>query len=82
MEPMQAVINALTGLGVPGIIIAALLLWVFRLHDRLEKAHQARIDDAKAFTERSLKLQEGVHRSVDKLESLTELLMRRSTHDE
>lgn len=79
---MEQVITALTNLGVPGVLIAALLLWVFRLHDRLEKAHQARIDDAKAFTERSLALQEGVHRSVDKLESLTDAILRRSTHDE
>jgi hypothetical protein len=74
-DPMQSLITALLGQGVPGITIAILLFWLFRLMNQNEKLQQSRIDDAKAFTDRALKLQEGTHRSIDKLETLAGALV-------
>lgn len=79
---MDAIINALVNHGLPGIIIGALLIWILRLHTQLETLHSERIADAKAFTERALALQEGVHNSIKKLETLTDLIIRGgSIHD-
>lgn len=76
-----SVVNILSSYGLPGIIIALLSLWVVRQQRELAASYQSRIDDAKAFSERALRLQEGVHRTIDKVESLTDVLIRRS-HDE
>jgi len=80
---MDAILEPLMNLGLPGIIIAALLLWVSRLHAALERLHAERIADAKAFTERALALQEGAHQSIKKLETLADLIVRGgSIHDD
>lgn len=73
---MVHLIEPLMNLGLPGIIIGALLIWVSRLHTNLEQVHAARIEDAKAFTERSLALQEGVHKTIIKLEVLADMMAR------
>lgn len=70
MDPLNSILNQLTMSGIPGCIIAALLIWVFRLMSQIERVQQARIDDAKAFTDRALLLQEGVHRSIERIEDL------------
>ena len=82
MDPLNSVITQLTASGIPGVIIAALLIWVFKLMGQLEKVQQCRIDDAKAFTERALDLQEGIHRSVDKIDALHKILAARPNKDE
>lgn len=73
---MQLIVESLLNLGLPGIIIAALLVWVARLHSTIEHLHAERIADAKAFTERALALQEGAHQSIKKLETLADLMVR------
>ena len=81
-DPMTNLLTQLAANGIPGVIIAVLLAWVFRLMAQVEKVQQARIDDAKAFTERALDLQEGIHRSVDKIDALHKILASRTNRDE
>ena len=76
-----SIVAALTNYGLPGVLIAALIVWNFRLTAKLSEAYEARIGDAKSFTERAIKLQEGVHRSIDKLEALTDVLVRRAADE-
>lgn len=73
---MQVILEPLMNLGLPGIIIGALLVWISRMHASLEALHAERIADAKAFTERALALQEGAHQSIKKLETLADLMVR------
>ena len=81
-DPMTSILTQLSTTGIPGVIIAALLVWVFRLMAQVEKVQQARIDDAKAFTERALDLQEGIHRSVDKIDALHKVLAMKNSRNE
>ena len=74
--------NLLASYGLPGIVIGLLVIWIVRQQRELATSYQARIEDAKSFTERALALQEGTHRSIDKLESLTDILISRRSHDE
>lgn len=82
MDPLNAVVTQLANTGIQGVIIAALLLWVFRLMKQIENIQQARIEDEKAFMERALQLQEGVHRSVERLEAIHRGMGTRPNRDE
>jgi hypothetical protein len=75
---IQQVIQNLVHLGLPGITIALLVGWIYMLQTKLDQLQQARIVDAQNFTDRALKLQESVHTSIDKLETLTLTLIRGS----
>ena len=79
---LQQVIQSLIHLGLPGITIALLVGWVYMLQTKIEQTQQARINDAQAFTERALKLQDSVHNSIDKLETLTVTILSRGQNDE
>jgi hypothetical protein len=79
---MDAILAPLINLGLPGIFIAVLLIWVARLHASNERLHAERIADAKAFTERALALQEESHKAIKALDSFVNLISREgSTHD-
>ena len=47
---MDALLTALAGYGAPGLVIAALLLWLKRLQDRIDEEHRARLEDAKNYS--------------------------------
>ena len=80
---MDAIIAPLLNLGLPGIFIAVLLMWVARLHASNERLHADRIADAKAFTERALALQEESHKAIKTLDTFINLITREgSTHDD
>lgn len=79
-------------MGLPGVVIAGLAVWLKRLQDRLDaeqtarltdsqnhlkelrELHDKRLGDAKEYTARALELQEAVHRSVDKLSELVDIV--------
>ena len=62
-----SLIGALAQHGLPGIIIGLMALWMYFKDRELKAERDARIADAKAFTELALKLQENAISSVNKL---------------
>lgn len=75
--PGPTLLNALTGYGLPGIIIAVLLL-LYWLKDReLTAERTARIADAKQFTSMALDLQGKVIEATNKLSDIFEALQKR-----
>jgi len=73
---MDEILKALLQSGPMGIIVAALLVWVWRLSGELKESEAARVADAKAFTERALLLQERIYQQVEKLQSVADALWR------
>ena len=62
--------------GLPGIIIGLLVYWVYLKDKELKAERDARIADAKAFTELALKLQENAISTVNKLTDVFEEIRR------
>ncbi len=62
-----SLIGLLAQHGLPGIIIGLLACWVYLKDKELKTERDARIADAKAFTELALKLQETAIISVNRL---------------
>ncbi len=62
--------------GLPGIIIGILVFWVYMKDKELKNERDARIADAKAFTDLALKLQENAIGSVNKLTDVFEEIRR------
>ena len=62
-----SLIGILAQHGLPGVIIALLVLWVYMKDKELKAERDARIADAKTFTDLALKLQENAISSVNKL---------------
>ena len=75
---MESIINQLATSGIPGLIIATFIVWVWKLMAQIERVQQDRIDDAKAFTERALQLQESIHRSIERLSTLGDIVIKHS----
>lgn len=47
---MEPIVSAVSQFGLPGVVIAALLVWLKRLQDRIDTEHEARLADAKAYS--------------------------------
>ena len=62
--------------GLPGIIIGLLVFWVYLKDKELKIERDARIADAKAFTQLALGLQENAISSVNKLTDVFEEVRR------
>lgn len=85
---MEATGPGLVGLlaqhGLPGIIIGLLVFWVYLKDKELKSERDARIADAKAFTELALKLQEtaivSVNRLADVFDQMTKLQAERDAN--
>ena len=71
-----SLVGSLAQHGLPGIIIGLLVLWVYFKDKELKAERDARIADAKAFTELALKLQEHAISSVNKLSDVFEEVRR------
>lgn len=77
---LRAVLDVLTRLadyGISGLVIAAQLLFIMRQEKRLEEANrryreecEARVQDAKAYTELALDLQDRVTKALGRLGDL------------
>lgn len=77
---LRAVLDVLSRLadyGISGVVIAAQLMFLMRQEKRLEEAHQryreeceARVNDAKAYTELALDLQERVTKALSRLSDM------------
>lgn len=62
--------------GLPGITIGLLAYWVWTKDKEITKERDARIADAKAYTEMALKLQAQAISAVDKLTDIFEELKK------
>lgn len=71
-----SLIGVLAQHGLPGVIIGLLVFWVYMKDKELKAERDARIADAKAFTELALKLQENAISSVNKLTDVFEEIRR------
>ena len=71
-----SLIGLLAQHGLPGIIIGLLVLWVYMKDKELKAERDARIADAKAFTDLALKLQENAIGSVNKLTDVFDEIKR------
>ncbi|NBT36330.1 MAG: hypothetical protein EBT03_12495 [Betaproteobacteria bacterium] len=77
---LRAVLDILTKLadyGISGVVIAAQLMFIMRQEKRLEEANkryreecEARVNDAKAYTEMALDLQDRVTKSLGRLSDM------------
>ena len=73
---MDPILAPLTTLGLPGVIIAVLIYWLWRTQAELGAERKARVEDAQNYTTLALKLQGEVHASIDRLEKISELQRR------
>jgi len=71
------VLTRLADYGITGVVIAAQLLFIMRQEKRLEEANkryreecEARVNDAKAYTELALDLQDRVTRALSRLSDM------------
>ena len=71
-----SLIGILAQHGLPGVIIGLLVLWVYMKDKELKTERDARIADAKQFTDLALKLQENAISSVNKLTDVFEEIRR------
>ena len=62
-----SLIGVLAQHGLPGVIIGLLVFWVYMKDKELKAERDARITDAKAFTDLALKIQENAISTVSKL---------------
>lgn len=69
---MEALGTALAAYGLPGAVIAALLLWLREKDKELTQERLARIQDAKQYTDLALRLQSEVIGAVNKLTAVFE----------
>lgn len=74
---MLDVLTRLADYGITGVVIAAQLLFIMRQEKRLEEANkryreecEARVNDAKAYTELALDLQDRVTRALGRLSDM------------
>lgn len=69
---MEALLTAIAAHGLPGIVIAVLVYWLREKDKELKAERDARIADAKGYTDLALKLQSEVIAAVHKLTSVFE----------
>lgn len=69
---MEAFLTAIASHGLPGLAIAVLIYWLREKDKELTAERNARIADAKAYTDMALKLQSEVIAAVHKLTSVFE----------
>jgi hypothetical protein len=70
MNPLDTVVAALLTHGIPGCVIVVLGWWVYRKDAELSIERRARIEDARSYSELSLKLQAQVIEAVNKLSAV------------
>lgn len=82
---MQAVVEGFTQLGMPGLMISALILWIYQQNkelkgaqDRLHEEHTLRVADAKEFTRTVIDLQQSMHEATTSLAKVAETLEAQS----
>lgn len=73
---IKSLVIGLGGHGILGLVIGGLIYALYRKDQALDTAHLARIADQKAFGERMLTMNEGIHRAVDNLSEVTKALSR------
>lgn len=72
MDVADAILKALTGYGLPGLVIGALCFWIFQMQKRLDAVHDARIEDSVAMRDQLLKYQDDAHDLADRMERAAE----------
>jgi len=76
---MGELLKAFGGYGLPGLVIAALLVWIYRLHKQTTEEHAAHVKDLKEFTATSIELQDKVHDTVSRLSQILDAIESRRT---
>ena len=76
VETPASIIGALLSHGLPGVIIALLAVWLYMKDRELKLERDARIADAKNYTEMALKLQQQAIDAVNKLSDVFEELKK------
>lgn len=69
---MDGLVQHLANYGLPGVVVAIVLVLYVRKDQELSAEKNYRIADAKAYTDMALKLQEKVTDAIDKLKAIFE----------
>lgn len=75
--PGASILGSIASYGLPGLIIALFAVWLYLKDRELKAERDARIEDAKSYTQLALKLQADVLAAVNKLSDIFEAVQRR-----
>lgn len=73
---MDPILAPLAAWGPPGVIIAVLLVWLWRTQLELGAERKARVEDAQNYTALALKIQADVHATIERLEKVADMQRR------